>query len=153
MKKIMITMLVIAVFLLAIPSGYVSAEVKTRNKDVILLTDGGYLIIEVSSESSITRATTSTSKTCSRYDENDEIQWKATLNGVFTYDGITASCTSSSCTITIYKSSWYTISKTAWKEANSAKATCEMGWKLLGVTVNRETIDLSLTCDRYGKVS
>ncbi len=40
MKKIMITMLVIAVFLLAIPSGYVSAEGKTRNKDVILLADG-----------------------------------------------------------------------------------------------------------------
>lgn len=153
MKKIISILLVLVSIVLMVPATQASAQTNTADLDIIYLEDGGYIMVELNTNSNMARATVSKSKICTRYSDTDEMQWKITLSGSFTYDGITASCTSSSCTVTIYKNDWYTDSKTSWKSANSAYATVVMARKLLGVTVARETIDLTLTCDRYGKVS
>ena len=110
-------------------------------------------MVELNTNSDTARATVSKSKVATRYSDDDEMQWQIRLSGSFTYNGTTASCTSSSCTVTIYNNAWYMDSKTAWASSNTAYATVEMGRKLLGVTVKRETVDLTLTCDKNGNFS
>ncbi|MBR6825452.1 MAG: hypothetical protein IKM59_02785 [Oscillospiraceae bacterium] len=126
---------------------------KQTSNQIIVLEDGYYIEIELNDRSGLARANVSGSKTYTYYNDADEALWKATVTGSFTYDGRYASCTSSSCNVTVYDSTWYTISKTAWTDENFAKASVEMGRKVLGVTVNRTTYNLSLLCDRYGNLS
>ena len=146
-------MLVVVTLILIVPTGAVSAQDRTISPDIIYLEDGGYILIEITNEHSITRAVATKNKHYTRYNGDDEMLWKITLTGSFTYNGTTASCTSSSCTVTIYSDAWYTDSKTAWASSNTAYATVEMGRKMLGVTVRRETVDLALTCDKNGNFS
>lgn len=151
MKKLISITLVLISFLIICPS--VSAQDKIVGSDIIYLEDGGYILIEVTDEYSITRATVTKNKNYTRYNGDSEAQWKITLTGSFTYNGTTSNCSSCSCTVTIYDDIWYTSSKTAWASGNTAYATVEMGRKLLGVTVKRETVDLTLTCDKNGNFS
>lgn len=153
MKKLISVLLVVVALVFMCPTPQVSAQSGTEVLDIIYLEDGGYIVIEISTQPNITRSTVSKSKSYTAYSSADEAQWRATIIGIFTYDGRTASCTSSNCSVTIYNDSWYTISKTAWTDENYAKATVEMGKKVAGVTVQRQTCNLSLLCDRYGNIT
>ena len=153
MKRILSFFLAMTFLLSAVSAVQATSEIGQTDIQVVHTEDGGYLIIELYGSSNMTRAAITKTKSYTRYDENDVMLWKASITGSFTYDGRTASCTSSSCSVTIYDNHWYTISKTAWTDENYAKATVEMGRKLLGVTVHRETYDLSILCDRNGNLS
>ena len=85
--------------------------------------------------------------------KNGTAQWKATLSGSFTYTGSSATCTSSSVDVTVYDSSWYTISKSSNKSGSKATASVTMGEKLAGVTVTKVPISLAMTCDKNGNLS
>ena len=152
MKKYICFMLIAAIFMLSMPT-CAFAQDMPKQSEIIPLEDGSYILVELSEGSNVTRATTTRSKTYTRYNGADEIQWRASLSGTFTYDGRTADCTSCNCSVVIYNDIWYEISRTSWADENIAKATLEMGEKFLGVTVNRETHNISLVCDRYGNVS
>lgn len=139
--------------MLIFPAAHASAQNKTDSLEIIYLEDGGYILVEISDEYNMSRAVATKSKNYTRYNGDDEIQWKITLTGSFTYNSTSATCTSCNCTVTIYHDIWYTDSKTSWANGNTAYATVEMARKLLGVTVQRETIDLTLACDTHGKFS
>lgn len=153
MKRIL--SIILAMIMLLPATSNVQATTIQKNTDyqVISVEDGGYIVIELDSATNLTRATTTNTKSYTRYDEANDMLWKASLTGSYTYDGRTATCTSSSCTVTIYDNAWYTISKTAWADENIAKATVEMGRKVLGIQSRHETYNLSMVCDRYGNVS
>ena len=76
-----------------------------------------------------------------------------TVSGTFSYTGSSATCTASSCDVTIYDSAWYIVSKSASKSGNKATASVTMGYKALGVTVNKVPISMSLSCDANGNLS
>ncbi len=153
MKKYIALLLSISILAFMLSTVNASPILLMRDTQIISLQDGGYIIIEIENSNYLARASTSMNKIFTRYNDVDEIVWKATLTGYFTYDGRTASCTSCSCVVTDFDDGWYTISKSAWTDDNIAKATIEMGRKSLGVTVRRETHNLSMVCDRYGNVS
>lgn len=153
MKRILSLFLAMTFLLSAISVVQATDVIVQTDHRVIHTEDGGYLIIELYSSSNIARAAITKTKSYTRYNEDNDMLWKASITGSFTYDGRSASCTSSSCSVTIYDDHWYTISKTAWTDENYAKATVEMGHKLLGVTIQRETYNLSILCDRYGNLS
>lgn len=153
MKKLISVLLVLVALVVMVPTPQASAQSGAEVLDIIYLEDGGYIVVEISTQSNITRSTVSKSKSYTLNNADGEAQWRATIIGFFTYDGRTASCTSSNCSVTIYNDAWYTISKTAWTDENYAKATVEMGRELLGVTTQRETVNLSLLCDRYGNIT
>ena len=153
MKRILSFFLAMTFLLSAVSAVQATSEIDRTDIQVLHAEDGGYVVIELHSSSDRTRSAITKTKSYTRYNENDVMLWKASITGSFTYDGRTASCTSSSCSVTIYDSHWYTISKTAWTDENYAKATVEMGRKLLGVTTLRQTYDLSILCDRYGNLS
>ncbi len=153
MRKFKSIFLAIVLLVTLMSTVYAKSEQNTNVYKMIPMEDGGYIIVEIDSEVNVSRATTSKTKNYTRYSENGDMVWKASLTGSFTYDGRYATCTSSSCSVTVYDSAWYTISKTTWTDANFAKGTVEMGRKVLGITTKTETLNLSMTCDRYGNVS
>ena len=153
MKKFISFILVVVSLLSIIPTAHVSAQCKTDSAEIIYLDDGGYILVDVDTAPGIARTTVTKNKNYTRYSSDDEMQWKITLTGSFTYNGVTSSCTSCNCTVTIYVDAWYTSSKTSWVSGNTANATVELGRKLLGVTVKRETVNLTLTCDKNGNFS
>lgn len=128
-----------------------SAEVYADN--VIYLEDGSYIVIKVI-ESGIRSTGTKTGRaTYDYYDSDGVLGWTAVLNGTFTYNGSSATCTSSSCSVTVLDTAWYTVSKSASKSSNSATAALTMGKKLLGVTITRVQVDMILSCDPNGNLS
>lgn len=140
-------------FVLMISLFPISAFAAGEEEEVVYFEDGSYMTISVQEFGSRASGSKSGNKAYSYYAEDGTLSWKATLNGSFTYTGSSATCTSSSINVTVYKSEWYTISKSASKSGATATGTVTMGKKLLGVTVSQISRDLTLTCDKNGNLS
>lgn len=152
MKKLISLIAVIALVLGVFPySADASANIKTEN--VIQLENGYYVVVEIVSVENRSTSIKSGSKVYTCKDSSGVEQWRATLYGTFTYTGTSATCTSSGCTTSISNSSWYEISKSAGKSGSSATAEVTMGEKILGITINRESISMKLTCSATGTLS
>lgn len=150
MKRILA--LLIALCLIATVPLTTSATSSTDDS-VIYLDDGSYIVVTVSSFDTRASGSKTGSKSYNFYNSNDELEWKAVLSGTFTYNGTSATCTSSSCNITVYDTSWYEVSKTATRSGNTAYATFTMGRKVLGITVSKKDYSLTLSCDANGILS
>ena len=148
MKRFLTFILVISlVFSLPL---FASATQNT-NEDIIYMDDGSYIIVTIDSMDTRASGSKTGSKSYNFYSSNDELEWKAVLSGTFTYNGTSATCTSSSCNITVYQNNWYEISKTATRSGNTATFT--MGRKVLGITVSKKDYSLTLSCDANGILS
>lgn len=150
MKRILSCILVSVLLLCMIP---VCGNAMENQMETIYFEDGSYMTVEVITKSTRASGSVSGSKPYTYYDSNGSAQWKATLSGSFTYNGSSATCTSSSVDVTIYNSSWYESSKSASKSGNTASASVTMGKKMAGVTVMTKTASLSLSCDKNGNLS
>lgn len=124
-----------------------------QNKNIIVFEDGSYIVIQMDELSSRAASTKSGSKTYNYYDASDNLEWQAKLSASFTYDGVTSSCTSASCTVTTYDSKWYEISNSTTRSGNTATTALTMGKKFLGITVSKPEYTLTLTCDKDGNLS
>ena len=118
-----------------------------------LLEDGSYITIEITTLGERASGSVTGNKVYTHYDENGTSNWKAILSGSFTYIGSSATCTSSNMSVSIYDSSWYTVSKSASKSGNQAMGSAIMGRTSLGNTVARVPVSLTLTCDANGNLS
>ena len=150
MKKLISCVILVAILLSVFSIGCFAEEIK---ENVTYLENGSYIIDTIVEFKGRTSGSVNGSRTKSYYDANGNLDWKAVLNGSFTYTGSSATCTSSSVSVTVYDSAWYTIFKTASKSGNTASASVTMGCKELGITVDRVTIPISLTCDKDGNLS
>lgn len=83
---------------------------------------------------------------------NGETLWKVTLKGYFQYNGVTATCVGSSCTATVYASSWSCSYKTSYESGNQAIGEATMVKKFLGITIDSQSVHLTLVCDKDGNV-
>ena len=120
---------------------------------IIYLEDGSYITIttvEIETRASGSK-TAQRTYTCTANDGT--VCWTATLTASFSYTGSSATCTSSDCSVTVYKSNWYTVSKSATKSGNTATATVTMGRKVLGITIAKDTYSISISCDPNGNLS
>lgn len=129
------------------------ANAAGNNIETIYFQDGSYLVTEIITNGSRASGNVTGSKPSAYYDSEGVIQWRVTLTGSFTYNGSSATCTSSSANVTIYDSTWYTISKTTGKSGNTATASVTMGKKAVGVTVAKVPISMTLECDADGNLS
>ena len=151
MKKVMVYILLFVLVVSAMPvNGYAAED----NEVVVACFEDGSFMTETVTESYSRASGTKTgSKVLNYYSEDNTLMWKATLTGAFTYTGSSSTCTTSSCSVTIYDSAWYTISKSATKSGNTASASVAMGKKLLGVTVSQVPASITLSCDANGNLS
>lgn len=152
MKKA-ISLITVLVLVLGLLPYSANATANTKTEDIIRLDNGYYLVVEIVSVENRATSIKSGSKVYTCKDSNGAEQWRATLSGTFTYTGTSATCTSSGCTTSVSNSSWYEVSKSAGKSGSSATAEVTMGEKFLGITINKETVSMKLTCSVTGSLS
>jgi len=152
MKKKLFTCLLVLVLAFIFPINAMAASTHSV-QEVIYFEDGSYITVTLSETQARASGTKSGNKTYRYYTDNGTEEWRAVLTGTFTYTGSSATCTASSCNVTIYNSAWYVVSKTATKSGNKALADLTMGRKLLGITVSKKAIALQITCSASGTLS
>lgn len=79
--------------------------------------------------------------------------WSATVVGSFTYNGSTSSCTSASCSTTIYNGNWSEQSCSAYPSGNTATGNVTMIRKVLFIVLETVPVTITLTCDKNGNLS
>lgn len=153
MKRLFLLLLTSVLLLSLLPSQITAASQEKEFLEIIKYEDGSYL--EISIETIQLKASGSVTKTKNYIYHNTDgtSAWKISLTGSFTYNGISATCTASSCNVTIYNSNWYLISKSASKSGSTAYGTATLGRRFLGITIEQVTHNLTLTCDKDGNVS
>ena len=150
MKKVLCYALTLVVLLGVLP---IFAGATENNEEIICFRDGSYATVEITITESRASGNKTGNKVYTYYNSDSVTQWEAVLSGTFTYTGSNASCTTSSMNVTIYDSSWYTISKSASKSGNRATGSATIGEKLNGVTVAKIPVNLTLSCDANGNLS
>lgn len=117
------------------------------------LPDGSY--IETVITESVSRASgTKTGSKAQRLVDSDGTElWNIRLQGTFSYNGTSATCTNAVCTVTVSADNWYVVSKSAGKSGATASAEVTMGKKFLGITISKPEYSLTLTCDKNGNLS
>lgn len=155
-KNIFLSLLLTFVMLISSVSVSASAyEDNQNNVFVEYLNDGSYIITNTVKITNNSRAYTKQGyRTATYYNSNDVVQWTYTLNATFSYNpGVSSTCTSVSDSYSISNDNWYIDSHSCWKSGNTAYGTVTMKHKLLGVTTQTVTRDISLSCDSYGNLS
>lgn len=153
MKKRLFVCLLALLLAFAFPINAMAASNQSTEERIVYFEDGSYITVTLSEVQTRASGTKSGNKTYRYYNSNDVEVWRAVLSGTFTYTGSSATCTASSCNITISNTAWYVVSKTATKSSNTAKASVIMGRKLLGVTIEKKSAELSLSCSANGTLS
>lgn len=148
MKQVLCTVITLMLVFCILPVSVFASE-----NEIIYLDDGSYIVVETITSGIRASGSVSGGKQYTHYDSDGSSNWKAVLNGSFTYTGSSATCTSSSMNVTIYDSDWYVISKSASKSGNKATGSVTMGEKSGGVTVTRVPVNLTLSCDANGNLS
>ena len=153
MKKFTKVIVCMLLLVLVLPNSVQATAVKEQSEDVIYFDDGSYITVEISMIETRANSTKSGKKTYVYNSSGGDELWRAVLSGTFTYTGTTATCTASSGSVTITNDAWYTVSKTASKSGASAVLDLTMGRKILGITIEKKSIDMKLTCDKNGNLS
>ena len=152
MKRILCGIIAIIMMLSVLPLACFAED--SVSKDIVTYyEDGSYTIERIYELQSRSSGTKIGAKEKTHYSSNGQACWKLVVNGTFTYGNGVPICRSSSGSVTIYDSAWYTISKSASKSGASATASATMGQKVLGVTVREASTSVTLTCDGNGNLS
>lgn len=150
MKRTISLLLVAALLMMVLPLKItVSAEPVTHT-DKVLLPDGSYLVYTVTSMRNRSTNRTYGSTDIDYRSKEGTLCWSATLSGSFTYDGKSATCVDASITTKVYRSGWYTASKSAHASGNTAVGYVTMGNSATGEVFPRT---ITLTCDKNGNRS
>lgn len=150
MKRILCYILASVMLFCMIP---IHSNAVENKLETIYFEDGSYMTVGIITKGARASGSVSGSKPYTYYGSDGNEKWKAVVTGSFKYTGSSATCTSSSVDVTVYSSSWYTISKSASKSGNTATASVTMGEKQGGVTVTKVPVSLSLSCDADGNLS
>ena len=151
MKRILSLVVVTMIIISIIP---IACLAQTDNSEKIIMqySDGSYITESVTEYAARASGTKTGTKTRTYYSSNGTTLWKVVLTGSFSFTGTSSTCASSSCNATIYDSAWYVISKSSGKSGNTATASATIGERVLGVTVSRVPVELTLTCDANGNL-
>lgn len=154
MRKLSASFLTAMLILTIFPICNVYASESVSQLEIIYYDDGSYLEIVIEDVPTSRASTTKTKSKSYIYHKSDDTSaWKLTATGTFTYNGSSASCTESNCTVAIYDSKWSVLSKSATKSKNVAYGTAVMENKILATSASCKTYKIALTCDANGNFS
>ena len=152
MKRTLCGIIAIIMMLSTLPFPCLAED--SASEDIVTYyEDGSYTIECIYEMQSRSPGTKTGVKEKTHYSSSGQACWKLVVNGTFTYANGVPICRSSTCSVTIYDSAWYTISKSASKNGASAIAYVTMGQNVLGVTVKEVSTTVTLTCDGNGNLS
>lgn len=153
MKRTVLIVLLAALLASSFPMTGHAMDMYDESRVVQVFDDGSYIEETLCVVRTRASGTVSGNRERTYYGSDGSSDWMVVLSGSFSYNGTTASCTSASCSVSIYDTAWYTVSKSAWKSGNTAYASASIGEKVLGVTVREVPVSLSLSCDANGNLS
>ena len=151
MKRVAVVMMALCLLVCSIP--FAAYAMPEENVVIEYLADGGYIVTRVADSMTRIANTKSRELTKAKYDDGGNLDWQIVFTATFTYDGVTARCTSTDLDVTIYDSSWYQISAYHNRGAAQGYANVQLGRKVLGVTVEKPSYYLSLNCTPDGNIS
>lgn len=153
MKKKIVSLVLTTVLVLALLPFSAGAVETSSREEIEYLSDGSYIITTI--EESVSRASGNKvgTRTKAKYDSNDNLDWEIVLRGVFNYTGTTSSCTASTISVNTYDSAYSKDSSSATRSGNTAYGTATIIQKVLGVTISKDTYNLTLSCDKDGNLS
>lgn len=154
MKKLFIISLIISIIICSAFCFPVSAIETAKTETTIeYLDNGDYIETTITYyETNARAATKSGSKTSRYYNDDGDTMWSVTVNGTFTYNGTTSSCTSVSRSTTAPGSNWSIKSSSCTKSGNCASATAIATYQ--GVFTSKDyTLTVNLYCSPYGILS
>lgn len=130
-----------------------AAEVAKTETTIEYLDNGDYIETTITYYETNSRAATKSGSKTSNYKNGDGVtMWSVTVNGTFTYNGTTSSCTSVSHSTTAPGTNWSIKSSSCTKSGNCASATATATHKVLLVS-NDYTLTVNLYCSPYGILS
>ena len=144
---------ILLISLLIIPVQIFAYSPTASIPDTVYFTDGSYSIIQIEIIETRALSTTSAKKIHTHYDSLGNEVWSVALNTTFSYDGQTSKCDVANITINISGSGWYTVSRSASRDGNTGSCTVVMGYKLFGITTDKKTVEMSISCDKNGNIS
>lgn len=146
--------LVCALLIIALlPINVLATSETTDATDIIYFEDGSYLTVKTIVVDARESFTKNASRLYEYYSSSNVKKWEATLIATFIYDGASCTCASSSVQVNILDSAWYIVSKEESKSGNTAIGDLVMGYKFLGITTTKKTVNMSITCDKDGNLS
>ena len=131
MKRSACSILAMLLLVSALSMNCYAIDDKSEIYNTIHFDDGSYLTECIYITQTRSSGTVSGRKVDTYYASDAATAWQAVLKGTFSYTGSSATCTASSCDVTIYDSAWYIVSKSASKSGNKATASVTMGLKHL----------------------
>lgn len=157
MKKFLVLFLT-TILLLTLPfSVFGQTNIGTttsENTYIEYFEDGSYIVTEIISTESVSRATgVIKTKNEHYYNSGNEKEWTVTVTGTFNYDGKTASCTKSVVSYKIYNDKWKVTSSNASKSGAKAVGDFTVKRYLIGIPTKTVNKTVTLTCSKDGKFS
>lgn len=154
-KKIFISLVMtIAVLISCFSMPAYAAEEQIVNTTIEYFEDGSYIVTTITEEANNSRASTKIGSKISTYNNSDgETFWTYKITGTFSYTGSSSTCIAVSDSYTISNDNWHMSSHSCSKSGNKAFGTITMKYKLLGITTDTVSKDLTLTCSATGVLS
>lgn len=155
MKKICILILSLFFILNCNTSAFAAS---TNAVNIIeIFDDGSYIEEQIenipSTDLLSVTSTKSGHKTATYKSSSGKTIWTITVSATFTYNGISSKCTKSTVSTTCPNSNWKITSKSSKKSGATATATATATKYINGVSINKITRSVSLTCSKSGKLS
>lgn len=151
--KIIRFITVISLLIALFPIQAFASSAVVENEDTLHFSNGSYITIQIKESYARAAASKNAEKIYTYCDIWGNEKWRITLTGSFTYDGNTSKCTLSGVIIGITDTNWYIISRDDYAQGDTAYGTVVMGYKLLGITTDKETLNMSMTCDKNGNIT
>ena len=161
MKRLLTGMVAVllAVCMMSTASAQVS-DFRVISETTEVFEDGSYIVTTVSEQlmpsNSLARAgyNKTGSKTVTGYMADSSVAWTFTVTGTFVVnDGVMSACITARYSHTISNSAWSLQSGNAAKTGNQAVGSGTFIKKVSGSTVDTKTVQVTLTCDKYGVLS
>ena len=143
----------VIMFCLTLPV-FATADPALEVIEIEYYADGSYGVISLKNEPG--RAPTGTvtkTKTYDYYDSNNVRQWQVSLTASFSYNGVTASCTSATPGHAIYNNTWQVTKETASISGATATGIFTVKKYVLGIPYQTVNKTLTLTCSPNGTVT
>lgn len=155
MKRIISVLLSLSIFMLAlVPFSIFANENNSDVQYIEYFEDGSYIVTEIISQESVSRATgVVKAKNEHYYNSSNEKEWTVTITGTFNYDGKTASCTKAVTSYKIYNDRWEVTASNASKSGAKAIGNFTVKKYLLGIPTKTVNKTVTLTCSKDGVFS
>lgn len=141
-----------------------STELRGTVTDVQYLPDGGYIETRVFQDQTASAAllsgsvspmstyTVSGGKQLAGYDADGTVNWVFTEYGTFFVNsGVSVTCTNDSCTAAAYNG-WSYDAPSSSHTSLQAIGNCVFRYKILGITINKNTAIIYVSCDTNGNI-